>query len=106
MLDLTEDEKEKRARDARRRERERERRHRENKEKKPTNRKLDIIDQLDATSIYGTGSELSPNPCLLFSANRHHQQCSITMARSMLSTPTGTRSQVDPLLWKPSLKAR
>jgi len=47
-------EEEKKARDARRRERER--RHQENKAKKPVNRKLDIIDQLDATSIYGTGS--------------------------------------------------
>ncbi|KAM7190556.1 Pal1 cell morphology domain containing protein [Naviculisporaceae sp. PSN 640] len=49
--ELTEEEK--KARDARRRERER--RHLENKNKKPVNRKLDIIDQLDATSIYGTG---------------------------------------------------
>ncbi|KAK4211714.1 Pal1 cell morphology protein-domain-containing protein [Rhypophila decipiens] len=46
-------EEEKKARDARRRERER--RHLESKAKKPVNRKLDIIDQLDATSIYGTG---------------------------------------------------
>ncbi|KAK3330876.1 Pal1 cell morphology protein-domain-containing protein [Apodospora peruviana] len=46
-------EEEKKARDARRRERER--RHRENRDKKPVSRKLDIIDQLDATSIYGTG---------------------------------------------------
>lgn len=38
------------------RRRERERRHRENRDKKPVSRKLDIIDQLDATSIYGTGS--------------------------------------------------
>jgi len=47
-------EEEKKQRDMRRRERER--RHRENREKKPATRKLDIIDQLDATSIYGTGS--------------------------------------------------
>lgn len=40
----------------RRRRRERERRHREQKGK--PSRKLDIIDQLDATSIYGTGSML------------------------------------------------
>jgi hypothetical protein len=47
-------EEEKKAREARRRERER--RHREMKDKpKPANRKLDIIDQLDATSIFGTG---------------------------------------------------
>lgn len=44
---------EKEAREARRRERER--RHREMKGKKLLNRKLDIIDQLDATSIYGMG---------------------------------------------------
>ncbi|KAI1764395.1 Pal1-domain-containing protein [Hypoxylon sp. FL1150] len=44
---------EKKARDLRRRERER--RHREGKDKTKTGRKLDIIDQLDATSIYGTG---------------------------------------------------
>lgn len=49
-----------------RRRRDRERRHRERdskdggKSRKP-DRKLDIIDQLDATSIYGTGCEdLSP----------------------------------------------
>lgn len=47
-------EEERKQRDMRRRERER--RHRENREKKPASRKLDIIDQLDATSIYGTGS--------------------------------------------------
>ncbi|ROT35382.1 Pal1-domain-containing protein, partial [Sodiomyces alkalinus F11] len=45
-------EEEKKAREARRRERER--RHRENKEKKP-NRRLDIIDQLDHTSLFGSG---------------------------------------------------
>jgi hypothetical protein len=45
-----------------RRRRERERRHRDRdgdkdaRPKKPS-RKLDIIDQLDATSIYGTGRE-------------------------------------------------
>ncbi|OTB01815.1 hypothetical protein M426DRAFT_25275 [Hypoxylon sp. CI-4A] len=43
---------EKKARELRRKERER--RHRDGKDKK-TGRKLDIIDQLDATSIYGTG---------------------------------------------------
>jgi hypothetical protein len=49
---MTEDER--KQRDLRRRERER--RHRENKEKKPPARRVDIIDQLDATSIFGTGS--------------------------------------------------
>lgn len=46
-------EEERKARDQKRRDRER--RHREGKDKKPVSRKLDIIDQLDATSIYGTG---------------------------------------------------
>ncbi|KAK1750289.1 protein PAL1 [Echria macrotheca] len=46
-------EEERKQRDAKRRERER--RHREGRDKKPVSRKLDIIDQLDATSIYGTG---------------------------------------------------
>ena len=45
-------EEERKARDQRRRER----RQREGRDKKP-NRKLDIIDQLDATSIFGTGSK-------------------------------------------------
>ncbi|KAI1092800.1 Pal1-domain-containing protein [Rostrohypoxylon terebratum] len=44
---------EKKAREIRRKERER--RHRDGKDKPRTGRKLDIIDQLDATSIYGTG---------------------------------------------------
>ncbi|KAK3336165.1 Pal1 cell morphology protein-domain-containing protein [Cercophora scortea] len=46
-------EEEKRIREARRRDRER--RYRDAKDKKAPSRKLDIIDQLDATSIYGTG---------------------------------------------------
>lgn len=48
-------EEEKRQRDAKRRERRQ--RERETKDRKPPARKLDIIDQLDATSIYGTGSK-------------------------------------------------
>ena len=49
-------EEEKKAREIRRRERER--RHREGKDKdKPKGKRLDLIDQLDATSIYGTGCE-------------------------------------------------
>jgi hypothetical protein len=54
-------EEEQKAKEARRRERER--RHREAKDKdkaKPTNRRMDIIDQLDATSIFGTGCK----PCV------------------------------------------
>jgi hypothetical protein len=61
-------EEEKKAREARRRERER--RYREAKEKdktKPTGRRLDIIDQLDATSIFGTGRK---SPIIHFLA--HH----------------------------------
>lgn len=46
----------------RREQRERRHRDRENKEKKTPARKLDIIDQLDATSIYGTGSMCSQRP--------------------------------------------
>jgi hypothetical protein len=80
-------EEEKKQREMRRRERER--RHRETRDKKPVSRKLDIIDQLDATSIYGTGSRcLGPIPlrvqaltCLQFST---------TTDPSTLSTPTAT----------------
>ncbi|KAJ4298656.1 hypothetical protein N0V88_003687 [Collariella sp. IMI 366227] len=52
---MTEEEKKQREQ----KKRDRERRHRETREKKPVSRKLDIIDQLDATSIYGTGSSLN-----------------------------------------------
>lgn len=54
-------EEERKQREMRRRERERRHRDRE-REKRPVNRKLDIIDQLDATSIYGTGSKSRQNP--------------------------------------------
>ncbi|KAI1417301.1 Pal1-domain-containing protein [Hypoxylon sp. FL1857] len=53
MLEKPLTDEEKKARELRRKERER--RHREGKDKPRTGRKLDIIDQLDATSIYGTG---------------------------------------------------
>ncbi|KAI1504972.1 Pal1 cell morphology protein-domain-containing protein [Biscogniauxia marginata] len=54
MLEKPLTDEEKKMREIRRKERER--RHREGKDKdKRTGRKLDIIDQLDATSIYGTG---------------------------------------------------
>lgn len=63
-LPLTEEEK--KERDARRRERERRRRDgKEGRDKKPSNRKLDIIDQLDATSIFGTGRTYQP-PLVFF----------------------------------------
>jgi hypothetical protein len=48
---------EKRRQERRRREREKRHRERDPKNKKP-DRKLDIIDQLDATSIYGSGRKL------------------------------------------------
>ncbi|KAI0850843.1 Pal1-domain-containing protein [Daldinia vernicosa] len=53
MIEKPLTEEEKKARELRRKERER--RHREGKDKPKTARKIDIIDQLDATSIYGTG---------------------------------------------------
>ncbi|WYZ39428.1 hypothetical protein EsH8_III_001342 [Colletotrichum jinshuiense] len=46
---------EKKAKEARRRERERRAREGKDKDPKKPSRRLDIIDQLDATSIYGTG---------------------------------------------------
>ncbi|KAH8886757.1 Pal1-domain-containing protein [Thozetella sp. PMI_491] len=64
-------EEEKKAREQRRRERER--RHREHKDKKPTNRKLDIIDQLDATSIYGTGLFHHDGPYDALNPHRNRQ---------------------------------
>ncbi|KAI1636010.1 Pal1 cell morphology protein-domain-containing protein [Biscogniauxia mediterranea] len=53
MLEKPLTDEEKKMREIRRKERER--RHREGKDKPRPGRKLDIIDQLDATSIYGTG---------------------------------------------------
>ncbi|KAK4102236.1 Pal1-domain-containing protein [Parathielavia hyrcaniae] len=64
-------EEEKKQREARRRERER--RHRENKEKKPLSRKIDIIDQLDATSIYGTGMFHHDGPFDALNPHRNRQ---------------------------------
>ena len=56
MIEKPLTEEEKKARELRRKERER--RHREGKDKSRSGRKIDIIDQLDATSIYGTGRKL------------------------------------------------
>ncbi|KAI1099304.1 Pal1-domain-containing protein [Jackrogersella minutella] len=53
MLEKPAADDDKKARELRRKERER--RHRDGKDKTRTGRKLDIIDQLDATGIYGTG---------------------------------------------------
>ncbi|KAK4156982.1 Pal1 cell morphology protein-domain-containing protein [Chaetomidium leptoderma] len=55
------------------RRRERERRHRENKDKKPGSRKLDIIDQLDATSIYGIGVFHHDGPFDALNPHRNRQ---------------------------------
>ncbi|KAK0628583.1 Pal1 cell morphology protein-domain-containing protein [Bombardia bombarda] len=64
-------EEERKARDLRRRERER--RHREPRDTKPQNRKLDIIDQLDATSIYGTGMFHHDGPFDALNPHRNRQ---------------------------------
>lgn len=56
LLDPEEEKKRQERRRRERRHRERERESKDGKPKKP-DRKLDIIDQLDATSIYGTGCE-------------------------------------------------
>lgn len=50
------DDDEKRRRERRHRDRER---HRDGKHRSRKNRQLDIIDKLDVTSIYGTGSEFT-----------------------------------------------
>ncbi|KAL2259672.1 hypothetical protein VTK26DRAFT_6553 [Humicola hyalothermophila] len=65
---------EERKREMRRRERERAHRHREakDKERRPS-RKLDIIDQLDATSIYGTGIFHHDGPFDALNPHRNRQ---------------------------------
>ncbi|KAK4240129.1 Pal1 cell morphology protein-domain-containing protein [Achaetomium macrosporum] len=70
-VERTMTEEEKRQRELRRRERER--RHRENKDKKPTSRKLDIIDQLDATGIYGVGMFHHDGPFDALNPHRNRQ---------------------------------
>ncbi|KAI1658780.1 Pal1-domain-containing protein [Daldinia decipiens] len=55
MIEKPLTEEEKKARELRRKERERRHREGKDKDKPKTARKIDIIDQLDATSIYGTG---------------------------------------------------
>ncbi|KAL2180960.1 Pal1 cell morphology protein-domain-containing protein [Thermothelomyces heterothallicus CBS 202.75] len=71
IIDANMTEEERRQRDLRRRERER--RHRENRDKKPVSRKLDIIDQLDATSIYGTGIFHHDGPFDALNPHRNRQ---------------------------------
>ena len=83
------------------RRRERERRAREaglgGKDRKPVSRKIDIIDQLDATSIYGTGSKFT---CLRSAGQKviadHVLQSSTMMGLSMRSilTAIGTAAAV------------
>ncbi|KAK0703488.1 Pal1 cell morphology protein-domain-containing protein [Lasiosphaeria miniovina] len=67
-------EEEKKLRELRRRDREA-RRQRDNRDrdKKPPNRKLDIIDQLDATSIYGTGMFHHDGPFDALNPHRNKQ---------------------------------
>jgi hypothetical protein len=84
--------------------RRRERRHREReareagKDGKPKSRKLDIIDQLDATSIYGTGRKYTlcdvHEQCL-------HKQSSTTMAHSTPATHTAIEPAASALPCKP-----
>lgn len=70
-------EEEKKARDARRRERERRHRERESsssKDKPPkSNKRMDIIDQLDATSIFGTGLFHHDGPFDALNPHRNRQ---------------------------------
>lgn len=99
-------EEEKKARDQRRRERERRQREAGGKDRKPASRKLDIIDQLDATSIYGTGSMWFSHSLFLELLILIFGQSSITTDLSMPSTPTATALAAGVHLCKPSLKAR
>ncbi|KAK0729884.1 Pal1 cell morphology protein-domain-containing protein [Lasiosphaeris hirsuta] len=82
-------EEERKARDARRRDRER--RHREGRDKKPVNRKLDIIDQLDATSIYGTGMFHHDGP---FDALNPHRNKSGSRRAPMQAFPKDSLNNV------------
>jgi hypothetical protein len=68
-------EEERKQRDRKRRERERERRHREGEKKssKPPSRRVDIIDQLDATSVYGSGIFHHDGPFDALNPHRNRQ---------------------------------
>lgn len=80
IMDKPLTEEEKKAKEARRREREK--RRAEGKDKKPS-RRLDLIDQLDATSIYGTGCEMQPpSPTPSSGDANQTTQCSTTTGRS------------------------
>ncbi|KAK4187246.1 Pal1 cell morphology protein-domain-containing protein [Podospora australis] len=78
-------EEERKARDQRRRDRER--RHRDGKDRKPVSRKLDIIDQLDATSIYGTGIFHHDGP---FDALNPHRNRTGSRRAPMQAFPEGS----------------
>ncbi|KAL2122218.1 hypothetical protein VTJ04DRAFT_2673 [Mycothermus thermophilus] len=68
---MTEEERKQREMRRRERERERERRHRE--QSKRVNRKIDIIDQLDATGIYGSGIFHHDGPFDALNPHRNRQ---------------------------------
>lgn len=93
---LTPEEEKKRQERRRRERRHREREAKDGKGKKP-DRKLDIIDQLDATSIYGTGRK-----CLHahLTCKTNISKCSITMARLMHAILTEIDRAVDGLQCK------
>ncbi|CAP68017.1 uncharacterized protein PODANS_1_18860 [Podospora anserina S mat+] len=80
-------EEEKKARDQRRRERERRQREAGGKDRKPASRKLDIIDQLDATSIYGTGIFHHDGP---FDALNPHRNRTGSRRAPMQAFPEGS----------------
>ncbi|KAK4229911.1 Pal1 cell morphology protein-domain-containing protein [Podospora fimiseda] len=85
---LTEEERSQR--DLRRRERERRQREAGNiggKDRKPVSRKLDIIDQLDATSIYGTGIFHHDGP---FDALNPHRNRNGSRRAPMQAFPEGS----------------
>ncbi len=66
---------------------------------------LDIIDKLDATSIWGTGSR-HLHPSFTKWLSDIGLQCSITMDPLMQSTPAETDKAADAGRWTLSLRAR
>jgi hypothetical protein len=89
-----------------RKRRERERRHREREGKDPKSRKpdrkLDIIDKLDVTSIYGTGCKCLPFNFLLFVIDVG--QCSIMTVHLMHAILTEIGKEADVHLCRHSPK--
>lgn len=105
---ITDSEEDRRRRERRRRERERDGRHRDGKSsrsKRPVH--MDIIDKLDVTGIYGTGSKF-PSFFLFFGllGLSDAWKCSITMVLSMRATPTGTVRACAQPRCRPSPKTR